>query len=123
MVLSGRRPRRGTHLLEIAIVEWQLLGECDSGTTICTDSATMRRKKDLRKMSVLIDIKIIQTKGGVSYLSTKAHREYGCTEGHFEELTALHFWAIWEMVIDVIAALVKTRGYEFHQAVLGKVRP
>ncbi len=51
----------------------------------------MRRKNDLRKMSVLIDIKIIQTKGGGSYLSTKAHREYGCTEVHFEELTALHF--------------------------------
>ena len=62
MVPSGRRPRRGIYLLEIAIVEWQ--GECDSGTTICTDSATIRRKNDLRKMSVLIDIKIIQTKGG-----------------------------------------------------------
>jgi hypothetical protein len=64
MIPSGRRPRRGIHLLEIAIVEWQLLGECDSGTTICTDSVTMHRKNDLRKMSVLIDIKIIQTKGG-----------------------------------------------------------
>jgi hypothetical protein len=72
-------------------VEWQLLGECDSGTTICTDLATMHRKNDLRKMSVPIDIKTIQTKGGVSYLSTKAHREYGCTEGHFEELTACIF--------------------------------
>jgi hypothetical protein len=95
MVPSGRRPRRGIYLLEIAIVEWQLLGACDSGTTICMDSATMRRKKDLRKISVLIDIKTIQTKGGVSYLSTKTHREYGCTGVHFEELTALHFRAIW----------------------------
>ena len=89
MVPSGRRPRRGIYLLEIAIVEWQ--GECDSGTTICTDSATIRRKKNLRKMSVLIDIKIIQTKEGVSYLSTTVHREHGCTEVHFEEHTALHF--------------------------------
>lgn len=42
-------------------------------------------------MSVPIDIKAIQTKKSVSYLSTRAHREHGGTEVHFEERTALHF--------------------------------
>jgi hypothetical protein len=74
-----------------AYAEWMSLGESDSGTTVYTDSATMRREGDLVKMSVLFDFKTIQTKADVSYLSAKAQMEYDCAEQRFEGLTVLYF--------------------------------
>jgi hypothetical protein len=74
-----------------ACAEWMSIGASDSGTTVYTDLATMRREGDLVKMLVLFDFKTKQTKADVSYLSAKAQMEYDCAEQRFEGHTVMYF--------------------------------
>lgn len=74
-------------------------------------------------MSVPIDIKAIQTKK-VSHICRQGRTgSMAVPKCILKSVRPCIFRAIWEMVIGVMAALSKTRGYELHQAVLDKVRP
>jgi hypothetical protein len=75
-----------------AYAEWVKIAETDKPTEIIyLDPETIRRKGNFVKMWQLTDLKTVQTKGGVLYLSHKGQVEFGCLEERYRILAFSRF--------------------------------
>ncbi len=75
-----------------AYAEWMWVSANNQvGLTIYVDPDTISRNGDLVELWQLYDYKAVQTVGGDSFLSSKAHRQFDCVKQRTRLLAFTHF--------------------------------
>jgi hypothetical protein len=71
----------------LAYAKWERIGDDYAGiVTQYIDLSTIRRNGDLVQMWDLVNFKNIQTRGNISFVSSKGLREYDCPKGRVRVL-------------------------------------